>query len=635
MQLVETVDASLSSHSTSCGGNGWPNWKAHQLGCSPVQLPRASTPGSRTLMLPWDACGNKGGGASKSGVLHAGRTGFQLKEDVLVDLSAASRSGQSLPPLPRRRRRNSGSQRAGRSSSLHVAPVAAVKAVREDSVSLAADRNEADEEASWLAACRAFEAHEVARASILPLPRSEAPVFDGSAYGTQGPQIPLMRTTSAPQLAPLNRPTTPVLQGEIKQRPTTPASPAEIKQRHGLESKSRSQSAISEQPAANKRAANSDRQLPDSLAALAGADCSDSVSPGFCTLGSVGRYYQAQPDESPPPKASSTEAKNYQALLASRRSATPATQATASLPQTTIKEVKETSTDSFESSVPDFPLQGSPVKLRKSRKKASQTPEPQPRVWSAKDTPPRLQREVSGSRQRREAEPETPKPASSAKSSANPPEDEATEMLPKMHGALPEISSAGDSGSKQQGTGLFVRRPSNLRLSSCVDDDKLELENEPSGRPPSRHVNFYDGDEVIQAFTPYSKVYGSHPAMFDFDDMGNMVPPVSPSEGIDFSSVDSGTKLQCTATCGVGYRRKPVMGAHVDNYETVPFGETISVEERDGDWVRDERGWLPLMSVTKAPVFDVVQEKDELLKSRKNRRTIGTPRYGVMVLAST
>jgi len=614
-------------------------------------------------MLPWDACDNKGGAASKSGVLHAGRTGFQLKEDVLVDLSAASRSGQSLPPLPRRRRRSSGSQRAGRSSSLHVPPVAAVQAVREDSVSLAADRNE----------------------------------------------IPLMRTTSAPQLAPLNRPTTPVSQGEIKQRPTTPASPAEIKQRHGLESKSRSQSANSEQPAANKRAANSDRQLPDSVAALAGADSSDSVSPGFVTLGSVGRYYQAQPDESPPPKASSTEAKNYQALLASRRSATPATQATASLPQTTIKEVRETSTDSFESSVPDFPLQGSPVKLRKlrkSRKNASQTPEPQPRVWSAEDTPPRLQQEVSGSRQRREAEPETPKPASSAKSSANPPEDEATEMLPckashaafplkkpaqlrsiskprafatgaleadsnlcmsacpasrsrgpsplpigcagdaldsgdpleipsKMHGALPEISSAGDSGSKQQGTGLFVRRPSNLRLSSCVDDDKLELENEPSGRPPSRHVNFYDGDEVIQAFTPYSKVYGSHPRMFDFDDMGNMVSPASPSEGIDFSSVDSGTKLQCTATCGVGYRRKPVMGAHVANYETVPFGETISVEERDGDWVRDERGWLPLMSVTKAPVFDVVQEKDELLKSRKNRRTIGTPRYGVMVLAST
>jgi len=146
-------------------------------------------------------------------------------------------------------------------------------------------------------------------------------------------------------------------------------------------------------------------------------------------------------------------------------------------------------------------------------------------------------------------------------------------------------------------------------------------------RRVSKSVRFCDkGDELFEAFTPYSNVYGEHPRGFVFDEAGAMVQASSPSVGSDVDAVDAGSLVECTVICGVGYRTQPQFPARFDDLRTLDFGERVKIEERSGEWVRDEVGWLPL-AINGMPVFEVVNVK----RSPRHKCCVGTPRRGVVI----
>lgn len=60
------------------------------------------------------------------------------------------------------------------------------------------------------------------------------------------------------------------------------------------------------------------------------------------------------------------------------------------------------------------------------------------------------------------------------------------------------------------------------------------------------------------------------------------------------NDIDVGDTIECTLEIGVRYRTEPRLAAQTNEMKCVNDGEQIIVQEREGDWVRDEHGWLPL-----------------------------------------
>lgn len=127
-----------------------------------------------------------------------------------------------------------------------------------------------------------------------------------------------------------------------------------------------------------------------------------------------------------------------------------------------------------------------------------------------------------------------------------------------------------------------------------------------------------DGDELFEAFTPYGRIYGQHPSAFVFDKAGNKV-PASPLNSVDLSAVDVGSLLYCTAKISVDYRTQPHLTARFNDLRNLVPGALVHVEQRDGDFVRDEVGWLPLF-ISDVPVFEVAGAGESMLEAGPLRR---------------
>lgn len=147
----------------------------------------------------------------------------------------------------------------------------------------------------------------------------------------------------------------------------------------------------------------------------------------------------------------------------------------------------------------------------------------------------------------------------------------------------------------------------------------------------SKKVRFgSEDDQIFEAFTPYGDVYGQHPSEFVFDADGYMVLAMSPSNAsaaADLEDLEAGDKIQCTAICGVVFRTEPIFSAHVADLSVCDVCEEVEVLEHCDNWVRTEKGWLPL-AMRGTPLFEVVGSRSH------SRQRLGTSRCGVMVLTS-
>mmetsp|Transcript_119859 Transcript_119859/g.219499 ORF Transcript_119859/g.219499 Transcript_119859/m.219499 type:complete len:323 (-) Transcript_119859:4-972(-) len=157
---------------------------------------------------------------------------------------------------------------------------------------------------------------------------------------------------------------------------------------------------------------------------------------------------------------------------------------------------------------------------------------------------------------------------------------------------------------------------------------KVSTRAEKTSDAPPRRVSFGGGSpELFEAFTPYCKKYGAHPADFYFDSEGHMVLEEEVDSDDDeggLGKVKVGDTLECIVDCGVGYRKKPQMTARFDDLRTLEVEQQIKVLQRCGGWIRDSVGWLPL-TIKSTPVFEIVVPKEKL--------KYATPRVAVSVLS--
>eukprot|EP00927_Polykrikos_kofoidii_P060849 TRINITY_DN55759_c0_g1_i1.p1 TRINITY_DN55759_c0_g1~~TRINITY_DN55759_c0_g1_i1.p1 ORF type:complete len:603 (-),score=83.93 TRINITY_DN55759_c0_g1_i1:115-1923(-) len=162
------------------------------------------------------------------------------------------------------------------------------------------------------------------------------------------------------------------------------------------------------------------------------------------------------------------------------------------------------------------------------------------------------------------------------------------------------------------------------RIMQRAAPPSLTLPKDIAQEKKNRKLRFSDDDDLFEAFTPYSRVYGAHPSNFYFDDAGMMVS--ADTMQIDLGDADEGSVLECVATCGVGYRTSPRMSARFDDMQSVHFGDRFRVIERSGRWVRNDVGWLPLF-INCVAVFEVASVRG----SRHSADSLGTPRCCIMV----
>mmetsp|Transcript_46171 Transcript_46171/g.86496 ORF Transcript_46171/g.86496 Transcript_46171/m.86496 type:complete len:177 (-) Transcript_46171:244-774(-) len=149
-----------------------------------------------------------------------------------------------------------------------------------------------------------------------------------------------------------------------------------------------------------------------------------------------------------------------------------------------------------------------------------------------------------------------------------------------------------------------------LECDRLSEDLQLpELDQEPTSGGLKK-VQFNSSASLITDFTPYSAVYGAHPATFEFDAQGNMVRPVpswmTSRTGLDeLLDVDLGNFLECIAPEGAFYRKRPHLSdVGFEDVRSVDEGDQLEVLERRGSWVRDSVGWLPLVE-GKTPLFSI------------------------------
>lgn len=92
---------------------------------------------------------------------------------------------------------------------------------------------------------------------------------------------------------------------------------------------------------------------------------------------------------------------------------------------------------------------------------------------------------------------------------------------------------------------------------------------------------------MYEAFTPYSQVYGKHPAEFVFDADGTMLPR-------PHADIRDGSVLECLSVLGVTYRNRPQLFSGCEDVQVVSYGERITVTHVIDGWVKDTIGWLPI-----------------------------------------
>mmetsp|Transcript_67927 Transcript_67927/g.106151 ORF Transcript_67927/g.106151 Transcript_67927/m.106151 type:complete len:173 (-) Transcript_67927:97-615(-) len=123
-------------------------------------------------------------------------------------------------------------------------------------------------------------------------------------------------------------------------------------------------------------------------------------------------------------------------------------------------------------------------------------------------------------------------------------------------------------------------------------------------------------DSVVTGFTPYSEQYGMNPDTFCFNADGSvvMMAEISMEKVIqDLMNVQVGHSLECTCRAGVCYRYRPDLDTKIEEDTPLLQCESVRVEEgdqllvleRNGNWIRDNTGWLPLL-LEGQPMFGII-----------------------------
>eukprot|EP00928_Gymnodinium_smaydae_P042359 TRINITY_DN28534_c0_g1_i1.p1 TRINITY_DN28534_c0_g1~~TRINITY_DN28534_c0_g1_i1.p1 ORF type:complete len:314 (-),score=68.02 TRINITY_DN28534_c0_g1_i1:287-1165(-) len=164
-----------------------------------------------------------------------------------------------------------------------------------------------------------------------------------------------------------------------------------------------------------------------------------------------------------------------------------------------------------------------------------------------------------------------------------------------------------------------------LQMPQPLSPPLSPKDKEPKSVPklpglPRARVRVQSRPHIFSDFTPYSEKYGCHPKAFFLDADGVMVKDpqadMSPGSRCSVLEADEGDVLECTVQSGVMYRAQPRLAASFPDFRRVDEGQKIKVVEREGNWVRDEVGWLPII-LCNTPVFSL-------------RIEVGLPRCGVI-----
>jgi len=186
----------------------------------------------------------------------------------------------------------------------------------------------------------------------------------------------------------------------------------------------------------------------------------------------------------------------------------------------------------------------------------------------------------------------------------------------------PRDRLASDEAETPMSPSRMRRRRRGLTLPELPPISCFKPQGTPTGkRLLRRRVSFGDADEFSEAFTPYSRKYGTHPRDFYFDEQGLMV--LEKSSDADLIHVKAADTIECVLDSGVDYHWRPQLNASFKVTQSVQLGEQILVKKRCGEWVQDKIGWLPLFTGEgKGHAFQVIVPKEEL--------RYATPRVAVM-----